>query len=603
MIKNKCSLLTRKLWTRISRFLAKKNIHLETKDDFKDLWLKSKWVLSQSKPIIPYLIVVTILGSLGSLLGVYSAIISKSLIDAAIGGNTGKVIQWLIIMITVTLVNMLLSPIVTLISTKVSVTYNQKMQRRIYEHVTRCQWLPVSKYHSVSLLTRINSDVSTISSTILGAIPGLVSLIVTFIASFVTLAYFAPIIAFAAVALSPILFILSRVFGKKLKVLYKASQEITIKYNSFMQESLQNLMILKTFCLENVNMNKLKEIQKDRFDLTIKNKKLGIASSLTLSFCSSAVYFTIFCWGVINISKGVTSYGTFTAMLQLYNNVKSPLSSLVSMFPAFIGCISAAERLMELESLPLEKEALPLLLDDYKEPHIHFKDVAFEYKDNSPVLQNVNLTIHPREIIGLVGPSGEGKTTLIRLLLSLIYCNKGEITINSTALTREHRNLISYVPQGNTLFTGTIEDNLRYGKADATKEEIIAAAKKACAHEFIINLNDGYNTLIGEKGVGISEGQAQRIAIARALLKKTPILILDEVTSSLDVDTELKVLTSIKNLNHTPTCIVITHRPSALAICDKIYKLKNGTLEASIYEDISKNIDALNEAELETAAN
>lgn len=556
-----------------------KYIKLESKSDIKLLNIKIKWILSQSKPIIPYLIGITLINSSLSLIGVYNALVSKSLIDSAISGNTPKVIQWLIVMATIMFGRMLISPMTTIMSTRTTNNFNNKMQKRLYEHVSYSQWLPLSKHHSISLLTRINADVGTISSALLNTLPSLVSLIVTFIASFSTLAYFAPSIAIAAIIMGPILFIISRVFGSKLKALYKAIQEETVKYKSFMQETMQNLMIVKTFCMEKRNIKKLEEIQKNKFDLAMKNTKLGIMSGLSMGLCSSIVYFIIFCWGALNISKGTSTYGTFTAMLQLYNNVQGPLSSLAYMFPTFIGCIAAAERLMELEELPLEDYTSTLNESKKVPPNIKFKNVSFEYKLNNPVIKNINLTIKPGEIIGLVGPSGEGKTTLIRLLLSLIYPTAGEISISGEPLNRKHRELISYVPQGNTLFSGTIKENLLYGKGNASWSDIEDATLKACADDFIKDLQDGYNTILGEKGVGISEGQAQRIAIARAFLRKRPILILDEVTSSLDVETELKILNSIKELTHHPICIIITHRPSALQICERVYKLKGGYLE------------------------
>ena len=215
--------------------------------------------------------------------------------------------------------------------------------------------------------------------------------------------------------------------------------------------------------------------------------------------------------------------------------------------------------------------------------YITGKDINFSYKKELPILKNINFNINPSEIVALVGPSGEGKTTLIRLILSLIYPTSGNAYISNSSINEDiipdHRNLISYVPQGNTLFSGTIEENLKIGNPDATMEELIDCCKIACAYDFINSLDDKFKTVIGEKGLGISEGQAQRLAIARALLKKTPILILDEATSSLDGDTEIKVLEGIKNLKHKPTCIIITHRPSALEICNRIFKLQRGTLK------------------------
>lgn len=572
-------------YIRISKL--NKYIKLESKEDFRNLWVKMKWISSQCKPIVPFFISTIIINSALSLIGVYNAIISKSLIDAAISGKTSTVIQWLIVMATIMFGRMLISPITSFMSTRASTKLNQGMQSKLYKHLTYSEWIEQSKFHSVSLLTRITSDVGTISSTILGTIPSIISLLVTFIASFSTLIYFAPSVAIVAVIVGPILLLISRSFGRKLKKLYKEIQEEDIKYRSFIQESIQNLMIVKTFCMEKLNVDKLHLIQKNKYELAMKNTKLSVLSGMSMGFCSTIAYFSIFCWGALNISKGLGTYGTFTAMIQLYSNIQGPISGLANTFPSLIGCISATERLMEIEEITLEDVNIPSIPESFKSPYIKFKNVSFSYKEGNPVINNVTFNIAPGEIIALIGPSGEGKTTLIRLLLSLIHCDEGEITLGSynirnndeIVLNRNHRELISYVPQGNTLFSGTIEDNLRYGKDDANTDDIEEAAKAACALKFINKLEDNFHTLIGEKGSGVSEGQAQRLAIARALLRKRPILILDEVTSSLDVDTELNVLKSIKELDHKPTCIIITHRPSALSICDRILKLEKGTLK------------------------
>ena len=237
---------------------------------------------------------------------------------------------------------------------------------------------------------------------------------------------------------------------------------------------------------------------------------------------------------------------------------------------------------MDLESLPLEPEIQNNNYAQLLHPSIHFNNVNFEYTKNRPILKNVSFDIKPGEIIALVGSSGEGKTTIIRLLLYLLKVKSGTITFSyksiNDSINPKHRELISYVPQGNTLFSGSIEENLRYGNTVASIEEINEALTKSCAIDFINELDDGIKTVIGEKGLGISEGQAQRIAIARSFLRERPILILDEATSSLDPETEINVLKSIKHLSYKPTCIIITHRPSALNICNRIYKLSNGSL-------------------------
>lgn len=560
------------------------NIH-----DLKEFFIKIKWILSHAKPVIPFLIFTTVISSASSLISVYNTLISKSLIDNAIGGNTSQVIKYLIIMISITLGMMLLNPITSLLSTHASTKLNQNIQNKMFEHIEYSSWLEQSKFHSVSLLTRITSDVATISSTLLSTIPNIISILVTLLASFSTLIYLAPSIAIIAIFIGPFLVLVSRYFSKKLKDLYKKAQEEDVKYRAFIQESVQNIMIVKTFCMEKINMDRLIQIQNNKYNIAMKNTKLSAMTGLAMSLCSNLAYFTIFCWGALNISTGVTTYGTFTAMLQLYGKVQSPFSSLASMFPGLISTIAAAERLMELEEIPLEKSSEKEVID-FINPEITFEDVSFEYKKGTKIINDINLTIPYGETIAFVGPSGEGKTTLIRLILALINPSSGKVYLKENnkkdSFNRDYRNLISYVPQGNTLFSGTIEDNLRYGNFEATEEEIYEALKNACALDFVNELENGIKTVIGEKATGISEGQAQRIAIARSFLRKKPILILDEATSALDPETEVKVLKAVKALSHKPTCIIITHRPSALNICHRIIRLEKGHLKQVSKESI-----------------
>lgn len=574
----------------------------------KDLWIKIKWMGSYAKPAIPFLIFSIIVNVIFAIIGIYNVTVSKSLIDSAISGDSDATIRWLVIMLSITLISMLSSPVTSFMSTHSSTKLTQNIQRKIYQHIQCSDWLEQSKFHSVSLLTRVTSDVSNISSAILGTIPSLVSLTVTLVGSFYTLISWAPSIALAAVFLGPFLILVGKYFSSKLKDLYKEAQEEDVKYRSFMQESIQNIMIVKTFCMEKINMHRLVEIQNNKYKIAMRNTKLSVMTSMSMSFCSSIAYFTIFTWGVLNIAKGVSTYGTFTGMLQLYSKVQAPFSSLASMIPGLISTIAAAERLMEIEAIPVEKMADEKELDDigslevaldsisskvsstFNKPNIVFDNVSFAYKANNNILNNINLTIDAGETIAFVGPSGEGKTTMIRLILSLINPTEGNVLLSEGGLVkninRNYRELISYVPQGNTLFSGSIRDNLKYGNPYASDDEIKVALKNACALDFVNELEDGLDTMIGEKGVGISEGQAQRIAIARSFLRERPILILDEATSALDPETEVNVLKAVRALPTKPTCIIITHRPSALNICNRIMKLEKGHIREVSRESI-----------------
>lgn len=542
---------------------------------------KLKWIFYQSKPGIIPLIISIIMGSILSVISVYNAVLSKSLIDAATNGQVSLVIKWLTVMAGIILFNILFGSIRSLISTYCSTTICNELQRKFFTHVTYSDWLENSKHHSTGMLTRITSDVYTINGFICGTFPSMITASVMIIISFFTLLKIQPILATFIVLVFPLLFIMNKLLGKRIKKFYNQLQEKNIEYSSFIQESIQNIMIVKTFCKEQDTISKLHKLQKDIFQIVIKENLFRSFTGICFSIGSSGAYFIVFAWGAISLVSGTITFGTMTALLQLFNKIKGPLSSLMGCYTPIITAIAAAERLMKLENIELEQEYLDSKLTVSDSPYIAFNNISFGYNNNN-ILKDISFDINPGEIIALVGPSGQGKTTILRLLLSLIKPNQGNLYIGNSEIKEQiyknHRELISYIPQGNTLFSGTVRENITYGNATASEDEIYEACNKSCSLEFINKLENKLDTKLGEKGMGISEGQAQRIAIARALLRKKPILILDEATSSLDPKTEINVLKAIKELDNKPTCIIITHRPSALEICDRVLRLENGTL-------------------------
>ena len=548
----------------------------------KETLKKLKWIFSQGKPAYLPLIISLIIGSITSAVGVYNTMISKYLIDAATSGQVNIVIKWLTVMVAIIIFNLVFSTINSLLSTYTNNKIYNELQKKFFSHVTYSEYMANSKYHSVGLLTRITSDTSTINGFICGTFPSMIYSSITLIISFFTLLSINPFIAVFTVLVFPMLLIMNKLLGTRIKKFYKDIQDQSIKYNSFVQESIQNLMIVKTFCAEKRTISNLTKLQSEKFKLLFKQTLFSSLVGIAFSIGSSGLYFIVFAWGALNLVSGAITFGTMTALLQLFNKVRSPLSSLAGCYSPIITTLAACERLMELEEMALEEGNGYLNIDNYNYPSIEFNNVTFGYKEDSPVLKNVSCTINPGETIALVGPSGQGKTTMIKLLLSLLSPNEGSLYIStdniSEKITKDHRNLISYIPQGNTLFSGTIKENITYGNIDATYEEIKKACINACAFDFINELDDKFDTVLGEKGFGLSEGQAQRISIARSFLRTRPILILDEATSALDAKTEISVLKSIKNLEHKPTCIIITHRPGALAICDRILRLEDGNL-------------------------
>lgn len=557
------------------------------------------WIYKKCRSTFPLIILLIILGSFTSLLSVGTAMITKKLIDAAGSNNSEAVFRWIIIFALFIIIRIILSSSQSIISTYCSEKIKNKLQEELFNHIIYSKWLNHLKYHSVEFLTRITNDVDTITNLVVTTIPSIISLAVMFISSFIALLYISPIMAFVALAIFPFLILASKIYGKKLKQFYIQIQKKQSEYNRFIQESFNNILIVKSFCLEKSRINTLNNLQNEKLNLSIKKSYLGCISNGLLSLSSMLGYFVVFTWGALNISSNniASSFGDLTAMFQLFGNIQAPIYSLASAFPQLVSAYAAVDRLLEVETMDLDdlsfiqkkRRSVPREQFNFDSSHleiaattitdnIKFNHVYFSYVEDNPILDDISLDINAGETIGLIGPSGEGKTTIIRLLLSLIYADKGSITIDGQILNVDHRNLISYVPQGNTLFSGTILENLKFGNPNATEEEINKALKMSSAYDFVNSLDNKLNTVIGEKGLGISEGQAQRLTIARALLRKKPILILDEATSSLDSDTEVKVLDQIKNLNPKPICIIITHRPSALAICNKIYKLENKKL-------------------------
>lgn len=552
------------------------------------------WIYKRCKGTFPLVTLVIVIGSLGSLLSVGTALTTKKLIDSASSSNMNELIKWLVFFALLLLLSMVINSLQSIASTYSYEKTKNKLQEQLYNHIIYSTWLNHKKYHSIEFLTRITNDVDTITNLLVSVIPGIISLGVMFVSSFTALIYLSPTMAITAIAIFPFLILASKIYGRKLKQFYINIQNKQTEYNRFIQESFNNILIVKSFCLEKSRINTLNNLQNEKLNLSIKKSYLSCISNGLLSLSSMLGYFIVFAWGALTISANnvATSFGNLTAMFQLFGNIQAPIYSLASFFPQFISACAAAERLMEVENLEIENvphlqcesskdknEYLDNNVDDEiaatTSYDISFEKTSYSYVQGTPILKDISLNIKSGETIGLIGPSGEGKTTIIRLLLSLMSPENGLIKINGAPLTVEHRNLISYVPQGNTLFSGTILENLKFGNPDATDSQIESALKMSCSYDFINTLDNKLNTVIGEKGAGISEGQAQRLTIARALIRKKPILILDEATSSLDPATELKVLDEIKNLNPKQTCIIITHRPSALEICDQIYKLEN----------------------------
>ncbi len=551
------------------------------KDDAKEYL---KWIIDYTKPYIPQLGLLLSFDLIATLLSVGMAIIGKTMIDNASEGNLSELASIITIYVLVIIGGQSLSIISNLVSTVVYEKFGFGIRKKVYRRILDTCWLDISKYHTGDLMTRLTSDVSAVADGISSTIPTIIRLVVELLVTFFTLAYYDVRLALFALLVAPITMIASFWLGKKIKYLQVKVQESESKYRSFMQESLANILIEKSFCLEDYSEEKLTKLRDERIYWVFKKNRTNMYASAAMGLSFQIGYIVAFAWGAICIANKTITFGTMTIFLQLVNRIQSPIVGLAQVVPRLISMLASAGRIIEIQDLP--KEEYKGLTIRNENVGVKISHVSFGYSDEL-VFDDASIEIKPGEVVALVGRSGIGKTTLVRLIMAFTKNMKGSIAFYNSYGEKidsspDARHFIAYVPQGNTLFSGTIRENILIGREDATEDEIIAALDSAAALDFVNELQNGIDTVIGEKGVGISEGQAQRLSIARALIRNAPFLILDEATSSLDEATELKVLDGIRNWNPAPTCLVITHRKSILKYCNREIQIADKKMREAI---------------------
>lgn len=539
-----------------------------------------KWLMRYTKPYIPQLGIIMLLNLLVSLLAVALSIVGKEMVDlAAVGVQSLK--NTIIMYVAVILISEVLSAVVSLITVVVNEKFAFGIRKQVYERVLNTHWLQITKYHTGDLMTRLTSDVGVVAEGISVVIPSIIRLALQFLVTFCALAYYEWRLALLALVIGPVAAVCSLVLGKKLKVLQVKVQETEASYRSFLQESLANILIVKSFCAEEHSVEKLARLRDERMYWVLKKNRMGVGASTVMSLTFQLGYIVAFAWGALCIADGSITFGTMTVFLTLVNKVQSPIMSLAQYIPRVVAVLASSGRIIDLQKLSKEEREPENIVAEHV--GVKVSNLSFGYS-NELVLDGAEIDFKPGEFTAIVGESGIGKTTLIRLIMAFTNTATGKIEFynkngDTEIANAGAREFISYVPQGNTLFSGTIRENIMMGKRDATEEELIEAVKGAAAYDFIMELPQGLDTVIGEKGLGISEGQAQRVAIARALIKKAPFLILDEATSSLDEKTELSVLEGIRAWNPSPTCLLITHRRSVLQYCDREIRIEDKALK------------------------
>ena len=543
---------------------------------FSDFFEDWKWIFSYSRKYTKVIICYTIIGIISSTLGLVSSVASKYMIDIITGYQFEKLWLVAVIMVSSMVVSLLFTSLVNRYSTKLSIYVNNDMQADIFDRIIDADWLSISQFENGDILNRFNNDVNTVASNAVSWLPNLIIYVYSIAATLAVILYYDATMALIALLSAPILLLSGRYLMRKNSEYRRKVLEVNSKLMNYEVETFYNFDTIKSFGVMEHYSKGLRGWQ-ERFKQTnLAYNLFTIKTNIGMSVLSAGVSFLAFGYCLFRLWTGDILYGTMTLFLEQRSKLSNQFSNLVRIIPGMLNSAVSARRIRELVELPREVH-MPEQSERMRQAAQHgftvqLEHVNFAYIQEHRVLTDSNFIASPGEIVALVGPSGEGKTTMLRMILGLLHPNQGTAQLvtqdgEAVPIYADTRRYFSYVPQGNTLMSGTIADNLRVVKEDATEEEIKQALETACAWEFVQKMPDGIHSLLGTRGRGVSEGQAQRISIARAVLRDAPILLLDEATSALDVATERQVLRNIMHRHPNKTCIVTTHRPSVLNLC------------------------------------
>ncbi len=564
---------------------------------FRSMCIEWKWLLKYVSGYKFQIFVYVVAGLLSTVMGLGVSIAMKNLIDSVISYEKQTIfftaLAAIILGLLQLLVNSAISRLISLVATKV----NNEIRYNMYEHIVNSRWEDISKYHSGELLNRIEGDVTTVSGSVVSFIPSVFTKSAQFIGCLAVVLYYDPTMALVSCISIPFLVFSSRLSARMMRKFNEESREMNGKILSFYSESIQNLQTIKAFDVTKRYVEQLKS----NLDLYRKMKldydKFSILMTLAMSVIGLVVTYTCYGWGVWRLGRGAITYGTMTLFIQLSSQLTASFSALVALIPGSISIATAAGRIMEITSIPLERNDNDFGINESDSGScrdgvtLRCSNLTYSYNDSkNSVLNNISFTANKGDKVAFVGMSGEGKTTLLRLILGLLKPTLGQLTLETSSgsmpICEKTRRYCSYVPQENAIFSGTIADNLKIVRPEADEKEIEDVLRAAEAYDFVKALPKGIDSVIGEKGVNFSEGQIQRISIARALLKDAALLIMDEATSALDEETERKVFENIAEKYPQKTMVITTHRLAVLKYCTSVYKIeKNGKLvklEASL---------------------
>ncbi|MBQ4055892.1 MAG: ABC transporter ATP-binding protein [Bacteroidaceae bacterium] len=540
-----------------------------------------RWIFSYSLRYKGAIAFYLVLGIFSTTMGLVGSIAGKYLIDIITGYQTSKLWIMVSIMVGSSVFGLVFGSLISRITAKLNIAINNDIQADIFDKIIDADWMAINQYSNGDVLNRFTSDIGTVSGNAISWLPSIVIALYQFIASFLVIMHYDTTMAWIAFASAPFILLVSRFVIKKQREYGKKMREMSSEVMTFEVETFYNFDTIKSFGIADQYSGKLRWWQRKFRDISLDFNWFSIKTNIYMSVVGMMVQFLAFFYCLYLLWTHTITYGTMTLFMQQRSALSGSFKSVLSIIPSFLTSSISAHRIRELVELkkethiPASSELDEVAADGFT---VRMRNARFAYVEGNHVINDSEFVAQPGEIVALVGPSGEGKTTLIRLILGLIYPQSGETVIQASdgrevKMNADTRHLFAYVPQGNTILSGTIAENMRMAKEDATDEEIVEALKMACAWEFVEKLPETFNSKIGEKGRGFSEGQTQRIAIARAILRDAPILLLDEATSALDVTTERKVLKNIIQQRPNKTCIVTTHRPTVLNMCQRVYRV------------------------------
>lgn len=542
---------------------------IKTKSLVKWLWKNSEGARKQA-------VANTLIGILDVVCQLLWVLACKHAIDIATGVEQGSLAITGIVIGSLMLIEILSRGISRWIHAVIGTKVRNGMRLKIFARLLRGDWMGLQKHHTGDLTNRLEGDVNSITSLITEVIPSTLVVIVQLIASFALLFWMSPILALSITVVLPACLFVSRFYVRKMRMFNRDVRDSDSKIQSVLQESLQHKELIKTLEQNSSTEKQLTELQKQLHSQVANRTKFSLGAFSLIQLGFAVGYLIAFMWGAAGLKEELITFGTMTAYLQLVGLIQRPTMDLSKYVPGIVSSLTAAERLYELEDIPLEKQGDAIMLDGTA--GVRFNGVTFRYTEESRlILDNFSYDFPPNSSTAIVGETGAGKSTLIRLLVALINPNCGEIELyngkeshKSSTLTR--RNFV-YIPQGNTLVSGTVRDNLLMGNPNATDEDMRNALHIACA-DYVFEMPDGIDSEITERGGGLSEGQAQRIAVARSILRPGSILILDEVTSALDEETEQEMLRRLTQSQIGKTLIFVTHRPAIMQYCNQVLRIE-----------------------------